>query len=559
MSTKQDRDLLKTYFETGDRPTEEQFEHLIDSGINQVEDQIDVSGPNKNVGIGKINASRKLHVAGKTFVGTDSSANPQTSSALEVNAGQAHGIAVSTEGNDVFNFLDLGQPLNPNPFTITDNAGRGFRFYKNVAGGSGNGEHMRIAKNGNVGVGPIWADAQARLEVLGKSEDENSNGIIRVETADKTSGANLRMGALSGDYSWIQAHGNKPLHINKIGNDTLLNETDGNVGVGVSVPGNKLHVHNNSASDTGLRLSTGGQAGHILVSDNQGNASWESPTVVTNGLWTDVGTTGNIKNGNSGNVVIGSHPGTESVYSQLEVTGTLDQENQNGILRVQGPDRWARTNVRIGVSPDSNGLAASGYLTAHNGPLYINSNGTTILNNDSGNVGIGTDNPLSKLQVNGNTDIRGDFFIDGKSPILMRRFTNNVEMKSHHISISWPNGIPGSGAPIINRTITGFDTGIPTSTYAAAAITGHSTGKMVSQFKSSWYDANGPIAGSHDHTVDVEFQQYIFVFKKGGTWHIAADLLSLDTNEAWRIDVMFMKEGFVELNPADDWNVPLND
>jgi hypothetical protein len=38
------------------------------------------------------------------------------------------------------------------------------------------------------------------------------------------------------DYSWIQAHGNKPLHINKIGNDTLLNLNGGNVGIGVNVP-----------------------------------------------------------------------------------------------------------------------------------------------------------------------------------------------------------------------------------------------------------------------------------------------------------------------------------
>lgn len=434
MSTKQDRDLLKTYFETGDRPTEEQFERLIDSGINQVDDQIDVSGPNKNVGIGKVNATRKLHVAGKTFVGADSNAVPSTGNAFEVNAGLAHGIAVSTEGNDVFNFLDLGQPLNPNPFTFTDNAGRGFRFYKNVAGGSGNGELMRIAKNGNVGVGPIWSDAQARLEVLGSSDGANSDGIIRVETPDKTSGANLRMGALSGDYSWIQAHGNKPLHINKVGNNTLLNETDGNVGVGVSVPGNKLHLFNgpdqvplqNSSSnqsggggiagkapstmvdnDTGLRLQTGSQSGHILVSDSDGNAYWKPPTVVTNGLWIDNGN-GSIRNGNSGNVGVG----TSSPSEKLHVDGNIKVDG--GIV---GHDQYNKLN--IGVTGGSGGA----YISLRNNDFSGGSQGGMIF---GARRGANATNGFTFLQYN-----------PGESSEWPRCLSITGQKNSHF----WDNGI----------------------------------------------------------------------------------------------------------------------
>ena len=35
-----DRTTLKTYFETGDRPTEDEFAQLIDSFVNKLEDKV---------------------------------------------------------------------------------------------------------------------------------------------------------------------------------------------------------------------------------------------------------------------------------------------------------------------------------------------------------------------------------------------------------------------------------------------------------------------------------------------------------------------------------------
>ena len=43
-AAKESRDVLKTYFETGDVPTEQQFGNLIDSMINQPSDPITYSG-----------------------------------------------------------------------------------------------------------------------------------------------------------------------------------------------------------------------------------------------------------------------------------------------------------------------------------------------------------------------------------------------------------------------------------------------------------------------------------------------------------------------------------
>ena len=52
---------------------------------------------------------------------------------------------------------------------------------------------------------------------------------------------------------------------------------NGNVGSGVIAPSNMLEVANNSAGiGTGLKLTTGAGAGKVLVSDNDGNAEWQS-------------------------------------------------------------------------------------------------------------------------------------------------------------------------------------------------------------------------------------------------------------------------------------------
>ncbi len=70
------RSILKSFFNTGDRPTEEQFASLIESYINKKDDEIVILLPSKNVGIGVNSPKEKLDVAGGIRVGTTSNQFP---------------------------------------------------------------------------------------------------------------------------------------------------------------------------------------------------------------------------------------------------------------------------------------------------------------------------------------------------------------------------------------------------------------------------------------------------------------------------------------------------
>jgi hypothetical protein len=64
------RTILKSYFETGDRPTQEQFTQLIDSMINMKDDEIVIILPSKNVGIGVPSPKEKLDIGGGIRIGS---------------------------------------------------------------------------------------------------------------------------------------------------------------------------------------------------------------------------------------------------------------------------------------------------------------------------------------------------------------------------------------------------------------------------------------------------------------------------------------------------------
>jgi hypothetical protein len=88
---------------------------------------------------------------------------------------------------------------------------------------------MILAANGNVGIGT--ASTKAKLQITDVNQDPKG-GTLVLGPGNLDAGVTLRLGCQA-EYSWVQAHGAKPLAVNPIGN---------NVGIGTTTPQNALDV-----------------------------------------------------------------------------------------------------------------------------------------------------------------------------------------------------------------------------------------------------------------------------------------------------------------------------
>ncbi|MCC7454378.1 MAG: hypothetical protein IT222_09445, partial [Crocinitomix sp.] len=179
----------------------------------------------------------------------------------------------------------------------------------------------------------------------------------------------------------------------------------GNVGIGEMNPHNKLEIK--GVADTGLRLPTGKGAGKILTSDVDGNAVWRPATDVTANLWRTLANPNNIRNGNIGNVGIG----TDTPDAKLDVCGAYGDVNGQGVLKLIGDQEDAGASLRFGLK---NGIDAHAWIQSYgNVPLKINphtAGSVTTINETGGNVGIGVKLPTEKLEVNGSLQLEGNLY-----------------------------------------------------------------------------------------------------------------------------------------------------
>ena len=110
---------------------------------------------------------------------------------------------------------------------------------------------------GNVGIGTT-TDNGSKLNVVGttrlagnvtiqgSTEDASGTAALNISTVNTS----LRIGGNT-TYSWIQSHSSKPVYINELGNNVIINLSGGSVGIGTSSPSSKLDVN-------GVITATGG-------------------------------------------------------------------------------------------------------------------------------------------------------------------------------------------------------------------------------------------------------------------------------------------------------------
>ena len=125
-------------------------------------------------------------------------------------------------------------------------------------------ENVRITGDGKVGIGTTNPSSRLTVQSAQGSaiglDHVSADGIVRVGTF-----------ATSVSGGFIQTHSNHPLHLSS-NNDIarLTVATNGNIGIGTTIPQARLHVSGS------LRLATGNQGeGRVLTSDADGDATWQ--------------------------------------------------------------------------------------------------------------------------------------------------------------------------------------------------------------------------------------------------------------------------------------------
>ena len=281
----------------------------------------------------------------------------------------------------------------------TDNGSGGVATYIKLDGSTTNALFLNP---GNVGIGTTSPATKLHIADV-------STPTIRIE--DTTNNKNLQL-FHDNNNSYIRSSTGSQLRFQTNGgNDRMLIDTSGNVGIGTTDPssfnsrGRNLVV--NSDGDTGITISanstssstllfadafggTGGTATYRgVVEYDHANDSMAFSTAAAYRMRID----------SSGNVGIGTTSPTE----KLEVVGNIRIDSTSAaqlfLDSAAGNDsvinfqEGASQKAKMGYDNSLSGLA----IVAGSGP-YSTADMVIL---DSGNVGIGTTNPVNRLQVTG--------------------------------------------------------------------------------------------------------------------------------------------------------------
>jgi len=372
-----------------------------------------------NVGIGIIGPITKLHVfeAGTAMIRVDSGATAPYKAGIEFLRSAVNGGRIYNDGNAVQVKLESDFAYD------AANPTRGGFMFKTAPATSGTlVDAVRIDARGNVGIGTTLPDAP--LHILKAAGGANIVTALKLDPDDATTGSGVSIdfnasttntgaslvgsrivGARQGGnasgflalYTSPDASGSVPLERMRI-------NSTGNVGIGNTININKLDVSGNiniqggngayltfNNGDANIVINNNGTGRDLSFKTYSGSSNAERMRIDKDGN-VGIGTTTPNQNGfSASSKVLTVKADTSGGESVLELIGLGNVDNdQVGVLNFMSVDATTPLAAIKGLryTSDTNGKLA-----------FYTSNAERMRINESGNVGIGTDNPGATLQI----------------------------------------------------------------------------------------------------------------------------------------------------------------
>ena len=296
--------------------------------------------------------------------------------------------------------INCFENLTFNIDTDNDDTDRYFAFYTNGSSGSGS-ELMRLTEDGRLGIGVTGPSYDVQIGTYGTDADSSlalastTDGTGTIRFGDGSSGTEANAGRITYNHS-----SNAMIFDTNGGTEALRIDSSGNIGIGKTPSTFRLEVESANESvalfegsrDLGVMLtnsSADSLVNHMqFIGRNAANSynALSFSAAIGNGLTIDT----------SNNVSIGL-AGTSTIGAKLDVS--------NPSTSADTVAQFGNTNIQGGLQIQTNGNLEWGFNALNTRNLTFSTNQTEVMRIDSSqNVGIGTDTPATKFEVESTTN-----------------------------------------------------------------------------------------------------------------------------------------------------------